>query len=60
MDKEFPIIIRCKNCKFFEYDVVRTVNDIPLIVGHEMCSRWGDGCKTREDGYCFLAELKEG
>jgi len=32
---------RCKDCKYFEYD-------------REICSRWGNGCKTKEDGYCFL------
>ena len=49
---------RCKDCKFFEYDSVANVDGIPLIVAHEICSRWGDGCKTREDGFCFLFEPK--
>ena len=47
---------RCKDCKYFEYDSVAKVDGIPLIVAHEICSKWGDGCKTREDGYCFLFE----
>lgn len=46
----------CKDCKYFEYDSVAKVDGIPLIVAHEICKRWGDGCKTREDGYCFLFE----
>lgn len=46
----------CKCCKHFEYDVVAMVDGIPLIVGHEMCNKWGNGCKTKEDGYCFLFE----
>lgn len=46
----------CKNCKYFEYDSVAKVDGIPLIVAHEICNKWGDGCKTREDGYCFLFE----
>lgn len=49
----------CKDCKFFEYDSVANVDGIPLIVAHEICSKWGDGCKTREDGYCFLFEPQE-
>ena len=49
----------CKDCKYFEYDSVAKVDGIPIIVAHEMCSRWGDGCKTREDGYCFLFEPQE-
>lgn len=50
---------RCKDCKYFEYDSVAKVDGIPLIVAHEICSKWGNGCKTREDGYCFLFEPKE-
>ena len=50
---------KCKNCKYFEYDSVAKVDGIPLIVAHEICSRWGDGCKTSEDGYCFLFEPQE-
>ena len=49
----------CKGCKYFEYDSWAKVNGIPLIVAHEICSRWGDGCKTSEDGYCFLFEPQE-
>lgn len=48
----------CKDCKYFEYDSVAKVDGIPLIVAHEICKRWGDGCKTKEDGYCFLFEPK--
>ncbi len=47
---------KCKDCKHFEYDSVANVDGIPLIVAHEICNRWGDGCKTKEDGYCFLFE----
>lgn len=49
----------CKDCKYFEYDSVAKVDGIPLIVAHEICSKWGNGCKTREDGYCFLFEPQE-
>lgn len=49
----------CKDCKYFEYDSVAKVDEIPLIVAHEICQRWGDGCKTKEDGYCFLFEQRE-
>ena len=50
----------CKDCKYFEYDSVAEVHGIPLIVAHEICKRWGKGCQTREDGYCFLFEPQEG
>ena len=49
---------RCKDCKYFEYDSVAEVHGIPLIVAHEICKRWGDGCQSKEDGYCFLFEPK--
>lgn len=48
----------CKDCKYFEYDSWANVDGIPLIVAHEICSRWGNGCKTKEDGYCFMFEPK--
>jgi len=51
--------IRCKDCKYFEYDHVENIAGIPLIVAHEICSKWGDGCKTKEDGYCYLFEPQE-
>lgn len=50
---------RCKDCKYFEYNSVAKVDGIPLIVAHEICSKWGEGCKTSENGYCFLFEPKE-
>ena len=50
---------KCKNCKYFEYDSVAKVDGVPLIVAHEICNKWGDGCKTSEDGYCYLFEPQE-
>ena len=52
-------LILCKNCKHFVQDVWCLVDKIPLIVGHEMCNFWGDGCKTTENGWCSYAEPKE-
>ena len=57
--KQEPKIRHCKDCKYFEYDSMTKVDGIPLIVAHEICSKWGDGCKTKEDGYCFLFEPQE-
>ena len=54
--KQERIIGHCKDCRYFEYDSVAKVDGVPLIVAHEICSRWGEGCKTKEDGYCFLFE----
>lgn len=49
----------CKDCKYFEYDRVTKVDEMPIIVANEICNKWGNGCKTREDGYCFLFEPQE-
>ena len=49
----------CKECKYFEYDSVAKVDGMPLIVAHEICNKWGNGCKTSEDGYCYLFEPQE-
>lgn len=50
-------LIRCKDCRHFEYDHLYVVQGIPVL-GHELCNAWGEGCKTSENGYCFLAERK--
>lgn len=63
-----PELVRCRDCRFFERDHFDSVyiptetgeaEKMPLITAHEICTKWGDGCKTAEDGYCFLAERKE-
>lgn len=50
-------IIRCKDCKHFEYDHPYIIQGMPVL-GHEVCNAWGDGCKTDENGYCFMAERR--
>ena len=52
-------MIRCRDCLHFRTDVWSQVSGIPLIVGHEICRKWGGGCKTSPDGYCFMGERKE-
>jgi len=53
-------VIRCKDCKYFEHDHFEDVCGMSLIVAHEICTRIAGGVKTKEDGYCFLAEVKNG
>ena len=59
-----PEIIHCKDCKYFELNHWETVMDIPLIVSHCICKRWGQNMnemtQVDENGYCFLAEKKDG
>ena len=57
--KLYDSILRCKDCKYFEYDSVVKIDGVPLIAAHEICTKWGDGCKTREDGFCYLAKKRE-
>ena len=52
-----PEIIRCKDCRFFEYDHPYIVQGVPVL-GHLVCTKWGDGCRTAEDGFCFMAERR--
>lgn len=59
METDMDEIIRCRDCKHFELDHWEKANGIPLIVAHEICMKWGDGCKTSPDGFCFMAEKKE-
>lgn len=51
-------VIRCKDCKYFNLNKWGKVNDIPLIVAHEICDFWGEGCKTDKDAYCSFAERR--
>lgn len=57
---KLPEIIHCKDCKFFELDHFEKVEGfpIPIIVAHEICMKWGDGCKSSIDGWCFMAERR--
>lgn len=52
-------LVLCKHCKHFELDHFDNVNGIPLITAHEICTRWGEGCKTDSNGFCFMGEKNE-
>ena len=52
-----PKIIRCRDCRHFEYDHPYIIQGVPVL-GHEVCNAWGDGCKADENGFCFLAERR--
>ena len=53
-------IVRCKDCKYFEFDHFEKVEGfpIPIIIAHEICMKWGEGCKSSVDGWCFKAERR--
>ena len=48
-------VVRCKDCKWFELDSFCG----SIIVAHEICRKWGRGCKTSQDGFCFIGERRE-
>lgn len=55
-------LIRCKDCKHFSKEdyFVDIGNGRKLLAGGDVptCKKWGNGCYTREDGYCYLAERR--
>ena len=55
LEVETKELIRCHECKHFEYDHPYVIQGVPVL-GHEVCNVWGNGCKTDENGWCFLAE----
>lgn len=51
-------IIHCRDCKHYELKRVLLIQDL-TVIRREICHAWGEGCKTDQDGFCFLAERKE-
>lgn len=56
-DTDTVSVVRCKDCKYFEYDHLYMIQGIPVL-GHLVCNKWGDGCRTNENGFCFMGERK--
>lgn len=50
-------VVRCRDCKHFELDKPYVIQGVPIL-GHEVCNVWGDGCKTDQNGFCFMAERR--
>ena len=53
-------IVECKDCKYFELDHFEKAEEfpVPIIVAHEICMKWSDGCQTSKDGWCFMGEKR--
>ncbi len=49
-------LVRCKDCKYFELNHWDKVDSVPIITAHEICKKWGGGCKTSLEGFCFMGE----
>ena len=55
-------LILCKHCKYYVVEDVWTeVDGIPIIAANQIpcCKRWGRGCMTEPEGYCYMAEKGE-
>lgn len=52
-------IVKCGECKYFELNPITVVDNVPLILVHEICHFWGRGCKTSQDSFCSYGERKE-
>lgn len=50
--------VRCKDCKYFYYNKAYNIQGFP-IMGNSVCDKWASGCRTDENGYCFLGERRE-
>ena len=59
-DLDVVPVVRCKNCKHYEEDHFATLNGIPIITAHNICTFWGKGCLTKADGFCFAGEVDDG
>lgn len=53
-------VIRCANCKYYHEDLWAEIDGLPMpiIIAHQVCVKWGNGCLTIEDGYCHFGELR--
>ena len=47
-------IVRCEDCKYFHYSKPHGILIMNLV-----CDKWGKGCRTVPDGYCFMGERKD-
>lgn len=58
--RDLVSVVRCRDCRFYTEDKRGDEFGYPgVIIAHEICEKWGNGCKTSENGYCFLGERKE-
>lgn len=55
-------LIKCKNCKHFGIkDHWGNFGGVPILAASDVptCDKWGNGCMTKPDGYCFMAERRD-
>ena len=51
-------VVRCKDCKHYLRNELYAIEGIPLMC-NEVCKKWGGGCRTDENGFCYMGERSE-
>ncbi len=51
-------LIRCRDCKYFIENICVHIDSSTQFIVANVCSKWGDR-RTKEDGYCFMAEKRD-
>lgn len=51
-------VTRCKDCKHYLRNKIYVIEGMP-IMGNQVCEKWGDGCRTDENGFCFMGERRK-
>ena len=51
-------VVRCKDCKHYLRNKIHVIEGIPLMC-NEVCEKWGGGCRTDENGFCYMGERSE-
>lgn len=51
-------MIHCKDCKYYCEIFHRQIDRLTMITEYQVCTKWGGGCKTIENGYCHFGEKR--
>lgn len=51
-------VVRCRDCRFLVLDQKMNADSVPVSPAVEVCTKWGSGCKTQLNGFCFLGEKR--
>ena len=54
-------LVRCKDCIYFHLHKVDYWGDasVPPLIGNHVCDKWGQGCRTEPEGFCYMGERRD-
>lgn len=55
-------VVRCMDCKYYKVkDHWVNFGGVQILAASDVptCYKWGDGCMTKPDGYCFMGERRD-